>query len=373
MDAPTHPKTLQFFTENQGLVRFDNFMRHALYDAHAGYYSQGERVFGADGDFVTAPEISPLFGQTLARALAQPIADCGGDIWEFGAGRGLLARDLLLNLGQTVNCYHIVDVSGALQAQQRATLIEAGIDVDRLVRWERELPDRIRGVLIGNELLDAMPVRLFRCRGNTVLERHVQLGEQGLDWVDLAATDDLASEVQRLQTAHGPWPDDYQSEWPEESFGFVRTVTRLLEGVAVMIDYGFGAGEFYHPQRNTGTLVAHHRHRMSDEVLQRTGQQDITAHVNFSGVYEALTEAGGELLGYTSQAAFLLHHGLLEQAQAGIAVEKEVVRQRAAIQTLVNPSEMGELFKVMVWSRGVDPDRWPMTRTLGLIDRSRQL
>jgi SAM-dependent MidA family methyltransferase len=364
----------EFFSANQGLVRFDAFMQKALYDPASGYYSQGDRVFGVQGDFVTAPEISPLFGKTLAHAIRGPLVACGGHIWEFGAGRGLLARDLMLALGDAITGYHIIDLSGALQAQQRSTLLAAGIDVNNRVSWETRLPDSLRGVVIGNEVLDAMPVRVFRVSNTCIYERFVRLApDAGLDWQDEIASGDLQHRVNWLQSRHGPWPSDYISEWPEQAFGFVRTITRLLQGVAVMIDYGFGASEFYHPQRCTGTLVAHHLHQMSADVLQRVGEQDLTAHVDFTGVYDALSDEGADLLGYTSQAAFLLHHGLLDNAVQGAVTGIEQAQQRHAIQTLVNPSEMGELFKVMVWSRGVNPDTWPLTHTLAGIDRSRQL
>lgn len=347
-------------------------MQAALYDSAHGYYSRGDRVFGADGDFVTAPELSSLFGRTLANALREAVRDCGGHIWEFGAGRGLLARDILMELQDDVLCYHIVDVSGALQDIQRETLRSAGIDTETRVRWETHLPDTLEGVLLGNEVLDAMPVRLFSWNAGHVMERHVcpapVPAQTALAWQDLPADGQLQRVVGQLHASHGPWPDDYVSEWPEQAAGFVRTITQALRGVAVFIDYGFGAGEFYHPQRSTGTLVAHHRHKMSDEVLERPGQQDITAHVDFSAVYEAQHEAGGELLGYTSQAAFLLHNGLLDRLDASFSPGK-----RQAVQTLVNPSEMGELFKVVVWSRGVNPDAWALTRTLAQIDRSRAL
>lgn len=357
-----------FLSANQNLVRFDQFMQAALYHPAHGYYSRADRVFGADGDFVTAPELSSLFGQILAAALREAVVACGGHLWEFGAGRGLLARDILLELQDDVQCYHIVDVSGALQAVQRDTLQAGGIDTDARVRWETRLPDVIEGVVIGNEVLDAMPVRLFKRTQDGVHERHVSHDGQAVAWNDLPADAELADTVASLERTHGPWPAEYTSEWPEQAIAFVSTVTQALKGLALFIDYGFGAGEFYHPQRSTGTLVAHHRHKMHDEVLLRPGEQDITAHVDFSAMYEAQNAAGGELLGYTSQAAFLLHNGLLDRLDAGFSHAK-----RQAVQTLVNPSEMGELFKVMAWCRGVNPDAWSLTQTLAAIDRSRQL
>lgn len=364
-----------FLSANQNLVRFDRFMQAALYDPANGYYSRGDRVFGAEGDFITAPELSPLFGQTLARALGQAIRECGGHVWEFGAGRGLLARDLMHALGDAIACYHIVDVSGSLQHTQRQTLLDAGIDVDRQVRWETRLPDHITGVLIGNEVLDAMPVRLFRwSHSYGVQERWVEGVDGAVRFVDRAADSAMSEAVSALQACQGPWPDGYVSEWPEQAHAFVSTITQALTGLAVFIDYGFGQAEFYHPQRSTGTLVAHHRHRMSDDVLLRPGEQDLTAHVDFSSVYEAQQAAGGDLLGYTSQAAFLLQHGLLDGLQADTQSDiRSHTRQQQAIQTLVNPSEMGELFKVMVWCKGINPDAWSLTHTLAAIDRSRQL
>lgn len=365
---------VDFLKANQSLVRFDAFMQAALYHPAYGYYSRGDRVFGAEGDFVTAPEISPLFGRTLGQALADPVRDCGGHIWEFGAGRGLLARDLLLTLGDCVQCYHIVDLSGSLRDQQRATLEAAGIDTAARVRWESRLPDRITGVVLGNEVLDAMPVRVFSAQPDEVTERWVRLEGQALIFEDRPADASLQAAVLALQARQGPWPTGYTSEWPEQVSGFVRTVTESLTGLAVFIDYGFGEHEFYHPQRATGTLVAHHRHQMHAEVLSRPGEQDLTAHVDFSAVYAAQHAAGGELLGYTSQAAFLLQHGFLDILNAeDTTAPRDAARVQQAAHTLLSPAEMGELFKVMVWCRGVQPDDWPLTAHLARIDRSRQL
>jgi SAM-dependent MidA family methyltransferase len=362
-----------FFNENQGLVRFDVFMREALYNPTHGYYSQADRIFGSSGDFVTAPEITPLFAQTLAQALKEPLLACGGHLWEFGAGRGRLAAGLIQHLGDSLSCYHIVDVSGGLQAEQLAYLKSLGIDTTSRVRWERTLPDTLAGVVIGNEVLDAMPVRLWRRLGEQCFERYVQHSAGDLSLCDHAADAALTATVNALHARNGPWPHDYCSEWSEQSEAFISTITERLEGVAVMIDYGFGESEFFHPQRCTGTLVAHHRHQMSDEVLQRIGQQDLTAHVNFTAMYESLNAAGGELLGYTSQAAFLLHHGLLEHANPSAVSSITQAQEKHALQMLVSPAEMGELFKVLVWCRGVEPDSWLITQKLASIDRSRQL
>ncbi|MCE2679937.1 MAG: SAM-dependent methyltransferase [Burkholderiales bacterium] len=362
-----------FFNKNQGLVRFDAFMQEALYNPMHGYYSQAQRIFGRSGDFVTAPEISPLFAQTLASAIREPLKACAGHVWEFGAGRGRLAADLIKHLGDSLSCYHIVDVSGGLQAEQAIYLQAQGIDVATRVRWETTLPDTLKGVVIGNEVLDAMPVRLWRRLEQQCFERYVEERNGELHFSDQPADEALTARVNELHSRNGPWPQDYRSESGEQAEAFIATITERLEGLALMIDYGFGESEFFHPQRCTGTLVAHHRHQMSEELLERIGEQDLTAHVNFSAVYESLFASGGELLGYTSQAAFLLHHGLLDHAGQTAVTNMAEVQEKHALQMLVSPAEMGELFKVMVWCRKVQPDHWTLTKTLANIDRSRQL
>ena len=364
---------------HQTTLRFDEFMRLALYDPTHGYYSQGKRIFGGQGDFITAPEISTLFGHTIGLALKSVIEGCGKAVWEFGAGRGRLAADILNTVGDAIETYHIVDVSGGLQAQQREWITHYAPKHAHKVRWETKLPERIEGVVIGNEVLDAIPVRLWRWMSGQVQELFVQYDEtrNKLEFVEQAAEPVLAQKVSALHAAHGPWPEGYQSEWNQQAEGFVSTVTNKLHGLAVFIDYGFPQHEYYHPQRSTGTLVAHRAHKMHSDVLQSIGLQDITAHIDFTSVYEALIQQGGELLGYASQAGFLLQAGILallnnQEVELSTSAIK-AAQAKHAVQTLLSEAEMGELFKVIVWCKGIEPDQWALCDLLRRCDRSQQL
>jgi len=334
-----------------GWLPFDAFMQQALYAPQLGYYASGSQQFGAwaaDGsDFVTAPELSPLFGQLLARQLAEALDATGTDeIWEFGAGSGALARQVLQALaevGASPRRYTIVDVSGALQARQRAQLAEFG---DR-VRWAGALPDALHGVVLGNEVLDAMPVKLLARLGNAWHERGVALDGNGQDLVWANRLTGLRPPLE-VEGRH-----DYVTEIHPQAEGFVRTVGELLargRGAAFFIDYGFPEAEYYHWQRHMGTLACHQRHHVDNAPLQQVGAKDITAHVNFTGIALAAQDVGLDVLGYTSQGRFLLNLGLAEH----MAAADLPARSRA--MTLLAEHEMGELFKVIALTAG---DGWP--------------
>ncbi|QHE88755.1 class I SAM-dependent methyltransferase [Hydrogenophaga sp. BPS33] len=325
--------------EAGGWLPFDRFMALALYEPGLGYYANAAPKFGqmpdSGSDFVTAPELTPLFGQALARQVAQALAATGTDtVWEFGAGTGALALqviDALAALGQPLRRYTIVDLSGSLRERQRTTLAQhAGI-----VQWADVLPDRIEGVVLGNEVLDAMPVQLLARTGAVWHERGVALDAAGaFVWADRATELRPPFEV---DGAH-----DYVTEIHPQAEAFVRTLAdRLRRGAAFLIDYGFPEAEYYHPQRSMGTLVCHRAHRSDSNPLVEVGQKDITAHVNFTGVALAAQEAGMDVAGYTSQGRFLLNCGLIDLAKDADA------RQNAMMQKLVNEHEMGELFKVI--------------------------
>jgi SAM-dependent MidA family methyltransferase len=376
---PSPPLWIREILEQHTQLRFDEFMRLALYDPTHGYYSQGERIFGTQGDFITAPEISPLFGQTLGHALKEAMDQCGKAVWEFGAGRGRLAADILNTVGDAVETYHIVDVSGALQAQQREWITHHAPEHAHKLRWETQLPECMKGVVIGNEVLDAMPVRLWRWVSGQVRELFVEYNsaDDVLVFIEQAAEPTLAQKVSALHTAHGPWAEGYQSEWGQQGEAFVSTLTEKLHGLAVFIDYGFPQHEYYHPQRSTGTLVAHRSHQMHSDVLHSVGLQDLTAHIDFTSIYEAMAEQGGELLGYASQAGFLLQAGILDllnqQESNASANTIKAAQTKHAVQTLLSEAEMGELFKVIVWCKGIEPDQWAISDLLRRCDRSQQI
>jgi len=324
-----------------GWLPFDRYMSLVLYAPGLGYYARDSRQFGrmpaSGSDFVTAPELSPLFAQALAAQLAQALELTGTDeLWEFGAGSGVLAEQLLRALGKSVQRYHIVDLSAALMQRQRQRLQAFGARV----QWHEQLPERFCGVVIGNELLDAMPVQLLGWDGQCWHERGVVRADAGLAWQD------------RPTTLHPPAPDSAfvpgaVTEIHPQAEAFVRTLAARFErGAAFFIDYGFPEHEYYHPQRHGGTLMTHRAHRAATDVLADPGEQDITAHVNFSAIALAGQDAGLQVLGYTSQARFLLNCGLLPLLAATDA------RTRAAAQPLLQEHEMGELFKVIGFAAG---------------------
>lgn len=347
--------------EQGGWLPFDRFMAMALYEPGLGYYANGGQVFGtmpgSGSDFVTAPELSPFFGRALAVQAAQALAACGsGQVLEFGAGSGALAESLLDALDDQVTNYAIVDLSGTLRARQQARLARFG----SRVRWLDALPEAFDGLVLGNEVLDAMPVQLLHFDGRAWFERGVALDGDELCFADRPTAlrppldaAGLAALVPGTVTEIHP-----QAE------AFVATVAGLLRrGVAVFFDYGFPEAEFYLPQRHGGTLMCHQAHRADGNPLADVGRKDITAHVNFTGIALAGQNAGLDVIGYTSQARFLINCGLLAM------LEGATLAQRAMAQRLLAEHEMGELFKVIGFARGVVID--PLGFTQG--DRMHRL
>lgn len=327
--------------QSQGWIGFDRFMAMALYAPGMGYYSGGLPKLGSTpqggSDFVTAPELSPWFGRTLARSVAEALTVSGTDqVWEFGAGTGALAHQLLSTLGSRVRRYTIVDLSGDLQARQRVTLQAYG----HQVHWVSELPKQFSGVVVGNEVLDAMPVQLL-WRGQGVWhERGVTTApDGGFAWADRPTSlrPPLAIEGEH----------DYLTEIHTQAEAFVHTLAeRLTAGAVFLLDYGFPEREYYHPQRHMGTVMCHRLHRADPDPLSDVGDKDITAHVNFTGIALAAQEAGLQVLGYTSQAHFLINSGLLEPLASAPLPE------RTMAQKLITEHEMGELFKVIALGVG---------------------
>jgi SAM-dependent MidA family methyltransferase len=327
-----------------GWLPFDRYMAIALYEPGLGYYARDSLKFGpmpsSGSDFVTAPELSPWFGRTLAEALAQALDESGTDeVWEFGAGSGALAAQLLESLGERVRRYVIVDLSGTLAARQRERLSAYG----ERVQWASSWPDRIDGVIIGNEVLDAMPVQLLHWDGLAWSERGVSSAGEDFAWADRPTG--LRPPVD------GRFMPGSVVEVHPQAEAFVRTLAATMgRGAAFFVDYGFPEAEYYHPQRHGGTLMCHQGHRADTDPLADVGAKDITAHVNFSAIALAGQDAGLTVLGYTSQARFLLNCGLIDRlADADL-------RERAAAQKLVNEHEMGELFKVIGFAKGVEFD-----------------
>ena len=328
-----------------GWLPFDRFMALALYAPGLGYYARADHaIFGADprrGDFTTAPEMSPLFGATFARQVGQALDATGSDaLWEFGAGSGALASQLLDALGDRVGGYTIVDLSGALRSRQRDALARFGARV----QWVDALPETMSGVVVGNEVLDAMPVHLLHFDGDRWFERGVvRAPGDRFEFADRPT--DLRPPVA------APFVPGTVTEIHPQAEAFVRTLAeRLDRGAAFFVDYGFPDAEYYLPARRGGTLMCHRAQRSDTDPLTDVGHKDITAHVNFSGVALAAQDAGCEVLGYTTQAHFLINCGLLPHVDT--ARERGDWPQVAAAQKLIAEHEMGELFKVLALVKG---------------------
>jgi SAM-dependent MidA family methyltransferase len=343
---------------SDGWISFARFMELALYAPGLGYYTAGARKFGEAGDFITAPGMTSLFGAALAAQIAQIMAMSAAVVLEVGAGTGRLAADVLQRLeelGQLPDRYLILDVSADLRERQRETLAASVPHLLPRVSWLDTLPERFSGVVVGNELLDAMPANMVLWQGETIAERGVALGDDGeFRWVDRPASGALlmaAQEIARrcdvppgfvseISLAAGAW----MAEWGK----------RLESGALLLLDYGFPRREFYHPQRAQGTLMCHYRHYAHGEPFYLPGLQDITVHVDFTAVIAAAHPAGLDLLGYTNQGQFLLNCGILDRLAAVPADTPDYVRAAGAVNKLLLPHEMGELFKVIAVGRGID-------------------
>ncbi|MES2715912.1 MAG: SAM-dependent methyltransferase [Pseudomonadota bacterium] len=349
----------QAIADNGGWLPFDRYMALALYQPGLGYYASGSRQFGSlpasGSDFVTAPELSPLFGRALAAQVAQAL-HVGGwrQVLEFGAGSGALAESVLDALGDAVTDYAIVDLSGALRARQQARLARFG----GRVRWLDALPDAFSGVVLGNEVLDAMPVQLLHFNGSAWCERGVAWHQDGLAWADRP--------THLRPPLDAPYVPGTTTEIHPLAEAFVTTLAGVLQqGLVLFIDYGFPEAEYYLPQRHGGTLMCHQAHRADGDALDQPGAKDITAHVNFTGIALAAQDAGLDVLGYTSQARFLINCGLVPM------LEGATLPQRAAAQKLITEHEMGELFKVIALGRGLGDDFQPLGFVQG--DRTHRL
>lgn len=337
-----------------GWIPFSRFMELALYAPGLGYYAAGARKFGEAGDFITAPELSTLFGRTMARQLIEVMQASTPHILELGAGSGKLALDILGELERLQalpESYSILEVSADLRQRQQALLKEKLPHLSARVHWLDALPDTLSGAVIGNEVLDALPVHLLYWSNGLALERGVACVNEAFIWQDRAAENPaLASIAQAIRV-----PDDYLSEVSPAARGLVASLSeRMSQGAMLFIDYGFGAREYYHPQRNRGTLMCHYRHRAHDDPFYLPGLQDITAHVDFTAIAEAAIDHGAHFLGYTSQAHFLMNNGVMdflkEVSPDDLAAYLPLSAQ---LQKLTSPAEMGELFKVIALGKGL--------------------
>jgi len=334
------------------LISFAEFMHFALYDVKKGYYTQKNTPFGKQGDFVTAPLLSHLFGHTLAlqmidvfKHLSEP------EIFEFGAGTGKLCIDVLTKLEaeeKLPRAYHILEVSGHLQTLQQEAIHEAIPHLAHLVIWHQTLPEKpIEGVVIANEVLDAMPVHRFVSTDEGLYEGMVEQQEGNYQETLKPCDNQALATYVSTYVEHSKRP--YSSEANLMVEPWLKSCHDILaKGIVLLIDYGFPAHEYYHPDRNMGTLMCHHQHKAHPNPFIHVGEQDITAHVNFTHVADSALKAGFQVSGYTSQAAFLLALGLLN------LVDKSSLEDKQAAKVLLQPHEMGELFKVIALGKAFD-------------------
>ncbi len=353
-----------------GAISFSRFMELALYAPKLGYYSGGAAKLGQDGDFTTAPEISSLFGAALARVAAAIIAQSSPNILEFGAGTGKLARDVLTAMaaqGVHIDSYAIMELSGELRARQQ----EALKDFPQ-VTWLDAFPESFSGVVLANEVLDAMPVQLVRKDAAGWRELMVTIEHGAFAFTPRAPDQQLRERIAAQISEADALVEDYLTEVHGVGCGFMATLGRMLaagKGAAILIDYGFPAHEYYLDQRIGGTLMCHYRHHAHPEPFYLPGLQDITAHVDFTAMALAAQDAGADVLAYMNQASFLLAAGIGDlMAALDPADPVRYLPQASALQKLVSPAEMGELFKVLVVGHGV-----ALPEAVMLADRSHRL
>ena len=355
-----------------GWISFARYMELALYAPGLGYYAAGATKLGTDGDFVTAPEMSPLFGAALAAELRAILAVTNRrDLLELGAGTGRLAADLLkalAGMSALPERYRILEPSPELRERQRATIARDASSSSAIVEWIDELPESIDGAVVANEVLDAIPPHLVASRGGGFFERGVGWDErlERFGWVERPAGVLAALAAQRF-----PPEIDFLSEVNPAAAALVGDIGRRLDrGAALFIDYGFPAPEYYHPQRSEGTLMCHYRHRAHGDPFLWPGLNDITAHVDFSAIAHAGARAGLHVAGFAPQAPFLMSCGILDLlAATGSPDSAAYMKAAAPVQKLLSPAEMGELFKVLALARtgGID---W---KGFALVDRSDRL
>ena len=352
---------IQHRIKHEGPMPFSEYMRMALYEPGLGYYSAGLPKLGADGDFITAPMLGTLFASGFARAFSVLLLRLNTPIiLEPGAGTGAFARDVLLALAESgllPEAYWILETSAHLRQVQKETLSALPNDLRRRVRWLEHPPaEPFEGIVFANEVIDALPVEVFRRnrQAPTGFER-LQVATDNHGFVDDWAVmpENLA---QRIPAECLDLTDGYRSEFLPQLTPWLGGITAgLRRGAVFLVDYGYGRRDFYHPDRATGTLVCHHRHQANFDPYRWPGLQDITAFVDFTAVAEALDAAGCDIEGFTTQGAFLLENGIERQlGQADDAHYSAYYQRASELKQLVLPAEMGEKFKVMWASRGLD-------------------
>lgn len=340
-------------------VCFVDYMQQALYAPQAGYYASSAPKLGREGDFITAPELTPLFGYALANQCMDILANLNqASILEFGAGTGRLCVDILTALAHhnaLPSHYFILEVSGGLKAIQQRTINEQIPHLAERVHWVTAWPETFSGVMLANEVLDAMPVHRFLYDQNKLWESYICVNEQG-ELQETWQPMEKGALSQYIEQSILPLnlPQPYCSEVNWLARGWINQIAASLkQGALIAIDYGFPRHEYYHPDRKNGTLMCHHQHHSHPDFLYKPGEQDITAHVDFTMIAETAHESELHVAGFTNQAAFLVNNGLLS-LNSEITDETVLIQQSKAINCLTHPAEMGELFKVIALSKGID-------------------
>ena len=333
--------------QQAGSISFARFMELALYAPGLGYYAAGAHKLGPEGDFVTAPEISPLFSKCVANKCEQVLSQIkNSSILELGAGTGKMASDILAHLSglnKLPEYYFILEVSADLKKRQQELLKKTSPEFFSKIKWLSALPENFSGVILANEVIDAIPVHRFKIKNNELFE--IKVDYQNACFAEVY---DLPNKELKEAIKDVDLPENYESEINLNLPAWIDALAHTLkQGEMVFIDYGFPQHEFYHPQRNRGTLMCHYQHQAHDNPYILVGLQDITAHVNFSQLGHALEAAGCEVLGFDNQANFLIDYGLIDELQAATTPQNHLnLAQQVKILTL--PSEMGDLFKVMI-------------------------
>lgn len=343
--------------KHRNWIPFSRFMELVLYAPQYGYYTGGSHKIGNNGDFITSPTLTPLFARTLARQLQELLPQTAGNIYEFGAGTGQLAADLLNNLSDGINRYYIIEISPELAARQKDLIQTLAPQAAQKIVHLSALPETFDGIIIGNEVLDAMPVEIIRKdEGGSFEHVGVCLDNDRFTYSARPLHDLQLSALASLYFPKITSP--YTSELHPQQYAFIRTLaSRLEHGCMIFIDYGFDAAQYYHPQRNQGTLIGHYRHHVIHNPFDFIGLADLTAHVNFTDIAQAGTDAGLDLIGYLPQSHFLLNLGITELlAQTGQTDSAAYIREAAAVQKLIDQHEMGELFKVIAFGKNINID-----------------
>jgi len=352
--------------EQGGQTGFDQYMAMALYQPGLGYYAAGAQKFGEAGDFITSPEVSPLFAQSLARQVKQVFVELNQPVLiEFGAGSGILAADLLLEL-EALNAlpeaYWIIELSAELQQRQQQSVQKYCAHLADKVVWLQQLPEQpVNAVVIANEVLDAMPVVCFEKQLGELYQRTICNDGDQFAWGQKIADEQLRSAITEIEASiDRPLAENYRSEFNPSVSPWLKSLNEIIDkGLVLLIDYGYDASQYYSEERNMGTLMCYYRHRAHDDVFFYPGLQDITAFVDFTAVAEAALKADFEVMGYTTQAQFLFGAGLPEIFENKMADCSDDVKKQMhlsqQVKTLTLPGEMGEKFKVMALGRDIEP------------------